>query len=152
MGDVTGRAIGFLGGVLGTLFLLAQLVFWIGSATGFVYQICLEPEGAPPERARVVEGVVYVFFPPLILSSIDPPGSCVRNTPLHQGLSALGIWQLPPPRIQVEDHLRSQAAPASGRQPDPGRAASGVESAESGRVEPAEEPLRLGKRRRIDHL
>ena len=117
MGELAGRAIGTIGGILGVLFVLAQFVFWVGSATGFVYQICLEPEGAPPEQARVVERVVYVFFPPLLLSSIDPPGSCVRNTPLHQGLSALGVWELPPPREQVENHLRSQAAlssPSSG--------------------------------------
>ena len=107
---MTGKVFSGIGVALATLFVLAQFVFWIGSATGFVWQICLEPEGAPPEKARVVEGVVYVLFPPLLLSSIDPPGSCVRNTPLHQGLSALGIWELPPPRVQVEDHLRSQQA------------------------------------------
>lgn len=107
---MVGKLIGGVGGLLATLFVLAQFIFWVGSGTGFVWQICLEPEGAPPERARVVEGVVYVFFPPLVLSSIDPPGSCVRNTPLHQGLSALGVWELPPPREQVERHVRSQQA------------------------------------------
>jgi hypothetical protein len=107
---MAGRVISGLGGMLGLLFVLAQFIFWVGSATGFVWQICLEPEGAPPAKAKVVEGVVYVFFPPLLLSSIDPPGSCVRNTPLHQGLSALGVWELPPPRVQVEDHLKSQRA------------------------------------------
>lgn len=110
---MTGKVISGIGGVLATFFLLAQFVFWVGSATGFVWQICLEPEGAPPERARVVEGVVYVFFPPLIFSSIDPPGSCVRNTPLHQILSAAGVWELPPPEVQVEDHLKSQQARSS---------------------------------------
>lgn len=116
---MAGRVLSGIGGLLATLFVLAQFVFWVGSATGFVWQICLEPEGTPPEQARVVEGVVYVFFPPLLLSSIDPPGSCVRNTPLHQGLSALGIWELPPPRTQVADHLKSQqqsrSATAAGR-------------------------------------
>lgn len=116
---MVGKAVSGIGGLLALLFVLAQFVFWVGSATGFVWQICLEPEGAPREQSRVVEGVVYVFFPPLLLSSIDPPGSCVRNTPLHQGLSALGIWELPPPRVQVENHLRSQersrSAIAAGR-------------------------------------
>ncbi len=114
MGDMAGRVIGVIGGILGFLFLLAQIIFWAGSSTGIVYQICLEPETAPAARAEVVEEWVFVFFPPLIFSSIDPPGSCVRNTPLHQGLSALGVWQLPPPRVQVESHLESQGIGDSG--------------------------------------
>ena len=115
MGEVTGRAMGLIGGILGTIFLLAQFVFWAGSSTGIIYQICLEPEGAPAARAEVAEEWVFVLFPPLIFSSIDPPGSCVRNTPLHQGLSALGVWELPPPRVQVENHLESQGIGPSGR-------------------------------------
>jgi hypothetical protein len=115
---MTGRVIGAFGGVVATIFVLAQFIFWVGSATGFVWQICLEPEGAAPARAEIEQGVVYVLFPPLILSSIDPPGSCVRNTPLHQGLSALGVWELPPPRVQVEAHLRSQERVRSGASTD----------------------------------
>ncbi len=105
---VTGRIASAIGGLLATLFVLAQFVFWVGSATGVVYEICLDPDRSEPGRVVVEEHWTYVFFPPLILSSIDPPGRCVRNTPLHQGLSALGIWQLPPPERQVEQHIRSQ--------------------------------------------
>ena len=107
---MTGRVVSAVGVVLASAFMLAQLVFWLGSSTGIVYEICLDPERSAPGRVVVEEHWTYVFFPPLMLSSIDPPGRCVRNTPLHQGLSAVGIWRLPPPEQQVEDHIRSQQA------------------------------------------
>ena len=107
---MTGRVVSAVGVVLASAFMLAQLVFWLSSSTGIVYEICLDPERSAPGRVVVEEHWTYVFFPPLLLSSIDPPGRCVRNTPLHQGLSAVGIWQLPPPAQQVEDHIRSQQA------------------------------------------
>ncbi len=105
---MTGRAVSAIGGLLGVVFVVAQFVFWVGSATGVVYEICLDPDRSAPGGVVVEEHWTYVFFPPLLLSSVDPPGRCVRNTPLHQGLSAVGIWQLPPPEQQVEDHIRSQ--------------------------------------------
>ena len=107
------RSASAIGGLLGLLLVLSQFVFWVGSATGIVYEICLDPDRSAPGRVEVEEHWTYIVFPPLIFSSIDPPGRCVRNTPLHQGLSALGIWKLPPPEVQVERHLESQASAAT---------------------------------------
>ena len=105
-----GRIVSGTGVLLAFAFVLAQFIFWVGSATGVVYEICLDPDRTRPGRVVVEEHWTYVIFPPLLLSSIDPPGACVRNTPLHQGLSALGIWELPPPAEQVERHIESQRA------------------------------------------
>jgi len=103
------RTAAAIGGFLAVVFVLAQFIFWVGSATGIVYEICLDPDRSTAGKVEVEAHWTYIVFPPLIFSSIDPPGNCVRNTPLHQGLSAVGIWKLPPPEVQVERHLRSQA-------------------------------------------
>jgi hypothetical protein len=65
-----------------------------------------------PAVARAL-GVVesrwtYVVFPPIIFANLDPDGRCVRNSPLREGLSALGVWELPPPQEQVTEHIRDQ--------------------------------------------
>ena len=109
-----GKLVSAVGVLLASAFMLAQLVFWLGSSTGIVYEICLDPERSKPGMVAVEGHWTYVLFPPLLLSSMDAPGRCVRNTPLHQGLSALGIWTLPPPERQVEDHIRSQGSVRSG--------------------------------------
>ena len=109
-----GKLVSAVGVLLASAFMLAQLVFWLGSSTGIVYEICLDPERSKPGMVAVEGHWTYVFFPPLLLSSIDPPGRCVRNTPLHQGLSALGIWTLPPPERHVVGHIGSQGSVRSG--------------------------------------
>ena len=50
----------------------------------------------------------YIVWPPLYFSAADPPGRCVRNTPLHEALSHLGIWKLPSPTVQARRHVASQ--------------------------------------------
>ena len=107
------RSASAIGGLLGLVLVVAQFIFWVGSATGIVYEICLDPDRSAPGRIEVEGHWTYIVFPPLILSSIDPPGRCVRNTPLHQGLSAVGVWKLPSPEVQVERHLESQVAPSA---------------------------------------
>jgi hypothetical protein len=98
-----------IAGVAGLLFVLAQVVFWIGSATGIVREYCLDvPASRATNSVQVESSWTYVMWPPLIFSSADPPGRCVRNTPLHEGLSAIGIWKLPSPEQQVREHVAEQ--------------------------------------------
>ncbi len=104
-----GTAVGAVVGIAGLLFVLAQAVFWLGSATGIVREYCLDVSASSATNSVQVESSwTYVMWPPLIFSSADPPGRCVRNTPLHQGLSTIGIWTLPSPEQQVREHVADQ--------------------------------------------
>jgi len=104
-GSARGAAIG----IAGFLFILAQAIFWLGSSTGIVREYCLDvPASRATNSVQVESSWTYVMWPPLIFSSADPGGRCVRNTPLHEGLSALGIWKLPTPEQQVREHIAEQ--------------------------------------------
>ena len=96
---------GVIGFVLAAIFLLAQFVFWAGTSFGVVREHCLVADHG---TARVQSKWTYVLFPPLVLSSMDPPGRCVRNSPLREGLDAVGIWHLPTPEAQVAQHIADQ--------------------------------------------
>jgi hypothetical protein len=98
-----------LGGILLGAFLIAQIIFWGGTSTGVVREYCLDVAGSQATQRVVVESHwTYILWPPLFFSALDPPGRCVRNTPLHEGLSAVGIWSLPSPEEQVRDHVQGQ--------------------------------------------
>jgi hypothetical protein len=50
----------------------------------------------------------YILWPPFTFASDDPPGRCVRNSPIRQGLDAVGVWKLPSPEEQVREHVAAQ--------------------------------------------
>lgn len=90
---------------VGTVIGLLLLLFFLSTSTGVVYESCADPNS---RTGDVESHWTYVLLPPLTLANIDPDGSCVRHSPLRQGLSAVGIWQLPSPRQQVFNHIRDQ--------------------------------------------
>lgn len=96
--------IAVVGLIAGLLFISAQFVFWAGTSLGVVREHCVVDSGAP----RVESKWTYILFPPLFFANQDPPGTCVRNSPLREGLAAAGIWELPSPERQVADHIVSQ--------------------------------------------
>jgi hypothetical protein len=101
--------LGVFGGILGAAFLLSQIIFWFGTSTGIVHEYCLDSQSSvATQTVQVDSHWTYILWPPLIFSAIDPPGRCVRNTPLREGLDAVGIWKLPSPEVQVRDHIRDQ--------------------------------------------
>ena len=96
------------GGVLAVLFVVAQIVVWGGAGFGVVREHCLELETSTATQPDLDSKWTYVLWPPSFLANLDPPGTCVRNSPLHEGLSELGVWELPPPGEQVREHIVEQ--------------------------------------------
>jgi hypothetical protein len=91
------------------LFLLAQVIFWGGTSFGIVREYCADIEASRSTNSVQVESSwTYVLWPPLFFANTDPPGRCVRNSPLREGLSAIGIWSLPSPEEQVRKHIENQ--------------------------------------------
>jgi hypothetical protein len=102
-------ALAVLGGIVGFIFLLSQVVFWGGTSLGVVHEHCLDVGASEASRSVEVDSKwTYILWPPLTFGAIDPSGRCVRNTPLREGLSAVGIWDLPSPEEQVRDHIQDQ--------------------------------------------
>lgn len=102
-------ALTWLGALIGLLFLLAQVVLFFGSSSGVVREYCLDGNASRATNSVQVESSwTYILWPPLFLANVDPPGRCVRNSPLREALGAVGIWDLPSPEQQVKDHLESQ--------------------------------------------
>ncbi|MGH2963822.1 MAG: hypothetical protein ACRDMH_00355 [Solirubrobacterales bacterium] len=103
------HALGFLGSILLFLFLLVQIIFWGGTSLGVVHEHCLDSNASQASGQVVVDSHwTYILWPPLFFAAADPAGRCVRNTPLREGLDAIGIWSLPSPEQQVHDHIESQ--------------------------------------------
>lgn len=81
----------------------------IGSATGVVREHCLDTDASNRAGAVEVESKwTYMLWPPGPLASVDPPGRCVRLSPLHEALSAVGVWKLSPATVQVRQHVLDQ--------------------------------------------
>ena len=98
-----------LGAVLGTVFFLTQVVFWGGTSLGIVREHCLNMEASGATNSvKVDSSWTYILWPPLIFVNVDPSGRCVRNSPLREGLEAVGIWSLPSPEKQVAEHVEDQ--------------------------------------------
>lgn len=99
------RIAGAIGALLGLLFLAAQLALGFG----VVREHCLNATATKATGSIQVDSHwTYIVWPPLYFSAADPAGRCVRNSPLHEALSYIGIWKLPPPTEQVRRHIASQ--------------------------------------------
>lgn len=99
------RVAGAIGVLLGLLFLVVQL----GLGSGVVREYCLNVQASQATGTVQVESHwTYIVWPPLYFAALDPAGRCVRNAPLHEALSYLGIWKLPSPTEQVRRHIASQ--------------------------------------------
>jgi nucleoside phosphorylase len=97
--------------LVGLAFLLVQLVLFFGTSFGVVHEYCFdEAASRATNSVQVDSSWTYILWPPLFLANTDPAGRCVRNSPLREGLGAIGVWDLPSPEQQVKDHLESQAA------------------------------------------
>ncbi len=94
--------------VLGLLFILAQFIFWGGTSLGVVRESCVDLERSTQSRLEIDTHWTYILLPPGPLANIDPAGTCVRNSPLREGLSAIGIWELASPEQQVREHVEEQ--------------------------------------------
>lgn len=104
-----GAQVALLGGLVGFLFLLTQVIFWAGTGLGVVREYCLDEQASRATNSvQVDSGWTYVLWPPLIFANADPTGTCVRNSPLRQGLDAVGVWSLPSPEEQVRGHIEDQ--------------------------------------------
>ena len=97
-----------VGGLLAFLFVLAQIIFWSGTSLGVVREHCLDLEASSRASADVDSKWTYILCPPLTFANLDPDGTCVRNSPLREGLEVIGIWDLPSPEEQVREHLQEQ--------------------------------------------
>jgi hypothetical protein len=107
MGDqkVLERVAGAIGALLALTFLVVQLT--LGS--GVVREHCLDVKASQATGTVQVDSHwTYIVWPPLYFAAMDPAGRCVRNTPLHEALSYVGIWKLPSPTEQVRRHVTSQ--------------------------------------------
>lgn len=104
-----GSAVGLLGALFGFVVVLSQLILWGGTSLGVVHEYCLDNNAsAASGTVKVDTKWTYILWPPLFLDALDPPGRCVRNTPLREGLDSLGIWKLPSPEEQVRQHVLDQ--------------------------------------------
>ncbi|HEY8083316.1 MAG TPA: hypothetical protein VIE64_07150 [Solirubrobacterales bacterium] len=102
-------ALAVLGTTLGFLFLFAQIIFWGGTSLGVVHEYCLDEQASRATNSVQVESSwTYILWPPFFFANVDPAGRCVRNSPLREGLNAVGIWHLPSPEEQVSDHIEDQ--------------------------------------------
>lgn len=106
------RVAGILGGLIGGLVSLAFMALVLSTSSGAVREYCLDVPASQAAQAVVVDKHwAYVLWPPLIFASQDPPGLCVRNSPIRQALDAVGIWKLPSPEEQVRRHVAAQLHP-----------------------------------------
>jgi hypothetical protein len=104
------RSLAWLTTLIGLAFLLVQLVLVFGTSFGVVHEYCFdEAASRATNSVQVDRSWTYILWPPFFFANTDPPGRCVRNSPLREGLGALGVWDLPSPEQQVKDHLESQA-------------------------------------------
>jgi hypothetical protein len=98
-----------IAGVVGAIVSLAFLAFVISDGLGVVREYCLDIPASKAAGTVVVDKHwTYVLWPPSVLAANDPPGRCVRNSPLRQGLDAIGLWKLPTPEEQVRRHVVEQ--------------------------------------------
>jgi hypothetical protein len=94
-----------IGGILG----IALTIVTLSVSSGVVREYCLDVTASQATQSVVVDKHwTYIVWPPLMFSSLDPAGRCVRNSPLRQALDALGIWKLPLPEEQVRRHVLAQ--------------------------------------------
>lgn len=108
MREDSGAAVA-LGTIVGLLFLLSQVIFWGGTSLGVVREYCLDEEASRATNSvQVNSSWTYIVWPPLMLGNADPSGTCVRNSPLREGLHSVGVWTLPRPEEQVRDHIEEQ--------------------------------------------
>lgn len=99
-----------IGGLLlGFILLLPQVLLWGGTSLGVVREYCLDESASVATKSVQVDSSwTYVVWPPLLFANSDPPGRCVRNSPLREGLSAIGVWDLPSAEKQVKQHIEDQ--------------------------------------------
>jgi len=98
-----------IGGLLAVVVSIVVTVIVLGTCSGVVQERCASTVAVSATGAVQVDSHwTYVLWPPLFLASIDPAGRCVRNSPLHVGLSAIGLWKLPSAEDQVRQHIVDQ--------------------------------------------
>lgn len=103
------------GGLAAILLIGIQAVLLMGTSMGVVRESCLDISSSMSSRSvKVDSSWTYIVWPPLVFANLDPAGRCVRNSPLREGLSALDIWSLPSPEVQVRDHIENQLEERSG--------------------------------------
>jgi hypothetical protein len=102
-----------LAGLFGFLFLIAQFALISGTSMGVVWEHCADiPSSFRGGSVDIDSSWTYIMWPPLPFANFDPPGTCVRNSPLREGLAAVGIWELETPEQQVRTHIERQLAAA----------------------------------------
>lgn len=88
---------------------LASFVLIAGTSFGVVREHCADLETSSRETGVDIDsGWTYIVWPPFTFANIDPSGGCVRNAPAREVLDAVGIWELPPPEVQVREHVLQQ--------------------------------------------
>ena len=98
-----------IGTVVGAVLGLAFTLVVLSTSLGVVREYCLNVPASRAEHTVVVEKHwTYILWPPVVFAANDPPGRCVRNSPLRQALDAVGIWKLPTPEQQVRQHILDQ--------------------------------------------
>jgi hypothetical protein len=103
------RAAELLGGFAALIWGVAVIGVLLDTSMGVVHEHCLDTNASKSVGAvRVDSQWTYIVWPPLFFDAVDPPGRCVRNTPLREGLDAVGVWKLPAPEEQVRRHIVSQ--------------------------------------------
>jgi hypothetical protein len=102
-------ALDAIGALIGGLLGLVMTFVVLSTSLGVVREDCLDvPATQAAQRIAVDKHWTYILWPPFTLASSDPPGRCVRNSPVRQGLDAVGIWKLPTPEEQVREHVVAQ--------------------------------------------
>ncbi len=91
-----------LGVIAASLLILVQTAFFMNIASPLIKEHCLKerPSGALTVHSRWTLRVPFY-------AAIDGEG-CVRNSPLREGVAALGIWRLGTPEEQVEESITSR--------------------------------------------
>lgn len=102
----------FAEGVGVTLMLVVQLASFgafAGTSMGIVREHCLDFAASSPSAGVDIDDKwTYIIWPPFTLANLDPSGGCVRNSPLREALSGVGVWDLPSSEEQVREHIGQQ--------------------------------------------
>jgi hypothetical protein len=110
-GSSARSAFGTLVVLLVVLVQIAFFIAFVGTSFGVVREYCLDvPASRATNSVQVESSWTIILWPPLFFANSDPPGRCVRNAPLREALSALGVWTLPSPEEQVRGHIENQLA------------------------------------------
>jgi hypothetical protein len=96
---------------MGAIAIVSAIVAF-GAGTGFVREHCFDWVAGARTHSAVVESQWTMrTSPPSVLAAqdgIDGAKVCVRNTPLREGLAAVGVWDLGSPEDQLSALARNR--------------------------------------------